>query len=156
MEYLTILKCATSIYSLMNNMDSKMENKAFEQLSFAKIYLNEMNPDDGLVRQALQHMETAISFLDPYPWRNAKRRIDTYNDLCALIAYTHEKLGDSETIVDFWISKINSENYPPLLIEDFNPYKFDKLIEEHYKRQREHEQFMDKFNEINDSLSFMP
>lgn len=94
MDYTAIVKCASTLISLMNNMDSTWESKAHKQLEYAKTYLNETNPNDGLIRQALQHMETAISFLDSYPMIKTESRIDKYNDLCALIAYTHHKLGD--------------------------------------------------------------
>ena len=148
MDYAAILKCTTAIISMMNNMDSTWEDKALKQLECAKTYLNETNPNDGLVRQALQHMETAISFLDPYPMIKAESRIDKYNDLCALIAYTHHKLGDSENIVDFWIGKVNILNYPPILLKEFNTNKYEKLVKRYHQNKRADEEANERFYEI--------
>lgn len=148
MDYAVIVKCASTIISLMNNMDSPWESKAHKQLEYAKTYLNETNLNDGLVRQALQHMETAISFLDPYPMIKTESRIDKYNDLCALIAYTHHKLGDPENIVDFWIGKVNIANYPPILIKEFNTYRYEKLVERYWQNKRTDEEINDRIYEI--------
>lgn len=148
MDYTAIVKCASTLISLMNIMDSTWESKAHKQLEYAKTYLNETNPNDGLVRQALQHMETAISFLDPYPMIKTESRIDKYNDLCALIAYTHHKLGDPENIVDFWIGKVNIANYPPILLKEFSTYRYEKLVERYWQNKRADEEVNDRIHQI--------
>lgn len=148
MDYAAILKFVNSMISLINNMDSKWESKAIKQLEYAKTYLNEEKPNEGLVRQALQHMETAFSFLDPYPMIKAESRIKRYNELCVLIAYTHQKLGDSDNIVDSWIGKVNKRYFPPILLKEIDSYRYDRLIEEYRQNMCHNEEIQERIYEI--------
>lgn len=136
MGYIEVLKCIGTIISIMKKSDSKLDEQANGLLYIAETYLNEENPNDGLVRQALQHMETAAAFLNPY----AESKTAQYNELCVLIAYMHKELGDPENIVDFWIYKIQTRIYPPSLLKEISIYKYEKFKEEYWQEKRADEQ----------------
>lgn len=136
----SILKCISSSISIINqlifHMDKVWERKAMEQIEYAKRYLEPSDIKEGLVRQAVQHLECAVSFLNKYPWFNKNNQIERYNDLCILIAYIHHNLGDPSSIEEYWIYHTNETIYPSSLLKEFNESAYQKLLDRYQERER--------------------
>ena len=112
---LEIASVIKEIYSLYDNMNALLEKKGKKRLEIALTYLNDpnLNADKGLIRQALQHMESAYTLLDEKPFFNAEERTRRRNDLCYYIAKLHHELGDPyNSTTRYWALKIDDSITP--------------------------------------------
>lgn len=132
-----ILDICTLISSLINNRDRFLEEKSYQLLECAYTYLKADKIEKGLLRQAIQHIETAVSFMDNNPSIDRTNRISLYNTLCVYIAYMHRILGDSEDIVLFWVNKINTQVSPPEVLRTLNENCYNQKQNVYLESQRE-------------------
>ena len=146
----TILKCleiiktiSSIIQSLLNNQERFLEQKAYQLLEYASVYLKIDDPTEGLLRQAIQHLETAISLFDTNPTADRSNRIDLYNNLCVCIAYIHEVLHDPQDIILFWINQINIQITPPDILQEFNKEYYDQKYNEYLYHKKDSQLYYD-------------
>ena len=126
------------IQSLLNNQERLLEQKAYQLLEYASVYLKSDNIDEGLLRQALQHLETAISLFDTNPTVDRNNRIDLYNNFCVYIACFHKILCDPEEVTLFWVNKINISVCPPSALQMINQNYYEQKYNEYWVQKNRH------------------
>lgn len=126
------------IQSLLNNQERLLEQKAYQLLECASVYLKSDNLDEGLLRQSVQHIETAVSLFDTNPTIDRNNRIDLYNDLCVCIACLHKLLRDPEEVILFWVNKINISVCPPNTLRMLNQNYYKQKHNEYLVQKNQH------------------